>query len=52
MTTKEAAEWLRGLKFSLGDSFVTEKREALDKGIKALEALEKLEKWLEVQEDD
>lgn len=52
MNTKEAIEWLRGLKFSVGDSFVTEKREALEKGIKALETLEKLENWLEVQVND
>ena len=52
MSNKEAMEWLRGLKFLVNDSFAAEKREALDKGVRALETLEKLENWLEVQEDD
>ena len=52
MTNREAIDWLRGLKFTLGESFVASKREALDKGIAALEILERLEKWVEVQEDD
>ena len=52
MTNREAIDWLNGLKFTLGDSFVASKRKALEKGIKALETLEKLENWLEGQEDD
>lgn len=53
MTNKEAREWLRGLKFSFNDgAFIAAKREALDMAIHALETLEKLEKWMEVQADD
>jgi hypothetical protein len=50
MTTKEAIEWLRGIKILCNDgAFIVDKREALDMGIRALETLEKLEKWVEVQ---
>jgi len=53
MTTKEAIEWLRGMKFMCDDgAFIRSKREALDMAIHALETLEKLEKWMEVQADD
>jgi hypothetical protein len=52
MTNEEAREWLRGMKFTFNDgAFIAAKREALDKGIKALETLEKLEKWMGVQAD-
>lgn len=53
MTTKEAIEWLRGMRFYANDgAFISSKREALDMGIHALETLEKLEKWMEGKEDD
>ena len=53
MTTKEAVEWLRGMKYSNNDdSFMAAKREALDKAISALETLEKLEKWMEGKAND
>ncbi len=55
MTTKEAMEWLRTMKFSDNDGLHSDlmaaKREALDKGIHALETLEKLEKWMEAQKN-